>query len=140
MARPYVPLHLHSDYSVLDGASKISELIAIAQENNMPAMALTDHGVMHGALELYQKGKAANVNPIIGVEAYVIDGDPKDRVSKQHYNHLVLLAKDKTGYQNLTRLVSKSHLEGFYYKPRMNWEEVAEHSEGLIALSGCLSG
>ncbi len=140
MPRPFVPLHLHSHYSILDGATKIPELIRIASENNMPAVALTDHGVMHGAIELYQKARAANVKPIIGCEVYVIDGDPADRVTKRHYNHLVLLAKNQTGYKNLVKMVTKAQLEGFYYKPRMNWETIAENAEGLVALTACLSG
>ncbi len=140
MPRPYVPLHLHTHYSVLDGATKIPDLIEIAVENNMPAVAVTDHGVMHGSIELYQKAKSAGVRPIIGCEVYVIDGDPQDRVTKRHYNHLILLAKNKTGYKNLVKLVSRAHLQGYYYKPRMSWDQLSESAEGLVALTACLSG
>lgn len=140
MPRPYVPLHLHTHYSILDGATKINDLLDIAAENNMPAVAITDHGVMHGAVELYQKAHAKGIKPIIGCEVYVIDGDPQDRVTKRHYNHMVLLAKNNTGYKNLVKLVSRAHLDGYYYKPRMNWEQLAEGAEGLIALTACLSG
>ena len=138
--RPYVPLHLHSHYSILDGATKISDLIQIASENNMPAVAVTDHGVMYGAIELYQKAKAANIKPIIGCVLNVIDGDPTDRVSKRHYHQVVLLAKNETGYKNLVKNVSRGHLEGFYYKPRINWEQLAECSEGLVAMTGAIGG
>lgn len=140
MPRPYVPLHLHSHYSILDGATRIPELIEIALESNMPAVAVTDHGVMHGAIELYQKAKNAGIKPIVGCEMYIIDGDPTDRVTKRHYNHLVLLAKNRAGYRNLVKLVSKGHLEGYYYKPRINWEQLSANSEGLVALTACLSG
>lgn len=140
MPRPYVPLHLHSHYSILDGASKVGDLVQIAAENNMPAIALTDHGVMHGAIELYQKAKQAGVKPIVGSEIYLLDGDPKDKVTKKKPNHLILLAKDHVGYKNLTKLVTKGQLEGYYYKPRVSWEQLEEYSEGLVALTACLGG
>ncbi len=138
--RPFVPLHVHTHYSLLDGGTKIPELISIAQENNMPAVAITDHGVMYGAVELYNAAKAAGIKPIIGCDLYVVDGDITDRNSRQPLHHLVLLAKDLTGYKNLCKLVSIGQLEGFYYKPRCNWDLVKQYSEGLVALTGCLSG
>ena len=138
--RPYVPLHLHTHYSLLDGATRIPDLIQVAKDNNMPAVAVTDHGVMYGAVELYTQAKAAGIKPIIGCEIYFVDGDIDDRQNKQRYSHLILLCKNWTGYQNLTKIVSTAQLKGFYYKPRANWELLEQHSEGLIALTACLGG
>ncbi|MBY0405291.1 MAG: DNA polymerase III subunit alpha, partial [Cyanobacteria bacterium] len=138
--RPFVPLHLHSHYSMLDGATRIPDLVKIAGENNMPAVAITDHGVMYGAVELYNTAKYAGIKPIIGCEIYLVDGDITDRTSRKTYHHLVLLSKNQTGYKNLVQLVSKAQLEGFYYKPRANWDMLKEYSEGLVALTACLAG
>jgi len=138
--KPYVPLHLHTEYSLLDGATRISDLIKHARENNMPAAAITDHGVMYGAVEFYRLAKEEGIKPIIGCELYVIDGDLQDRTTKSPNYHLVLLAKNKKGYQNLVKLVSIAHLEGFYYKPRINKRLLEEYSEGLLCTSACLSG
>lgn len=138
--RPYVPLHLHTEYSLLDGATRIKDLIKHAKENNMPAAAITDHGVMYGAVEFYRAAKEEGIKPIIGCEFYIIDGDITDKKSKTQNYHLVLLAKDKKGYQNLVKLVSIAHIDGFYYKPRINKEILEQHKEGLICLSACLSG
>ncbi|KAA3616069.1 MAG: DNA polymerase III subunit alpha [Calditrichaeota bacterium] len=141
----YVHLHNHSHYSLLDGASRIDGLVNKAVENNMDAIALTDHGVMFGAVEFYQKCDAAGVKPIIGVEAYVAPGHRKNK-SNLHLkrgettNHLILLAKNERGYKNLMYLVSMGFLEGFYYKPRMDKELLREYSEGLICTSACLKG
>jgi DNA polymerase-3 subunit alpha len=132
---------VHSEYSILDGSSKLKDLIAIAQANNMPAIAITDHGNMCGAIDFYQKAKSANIKPIIGCELYTIHGDIKDTTTKgQKYHHLVLLAKDYEGYKNLVKLVSIAHVDGFYYKPRINYEYIEQYHEGLIAMSACLSG
>lgn len=138
----FVHLHTHSHYSLLDGLSKIDQLIARAKEYGMPALALTDHGVMYGAVEFYQKAKKAGINPIIGMEAYVAPGGMLNKQPKidNKYYHLVLLAKDFTGYKNLMKLTSKAHLEGFYYKPRIDGELLERHHQGLIALSACLKG
>lgn len=138
--RPFVPLHVHTHYSLLDAATRVSDLVKIAQENNMPAVAITDHGVMYGAVELYNTAKGTDVKPIIGVDLYVIDGDITDRSSRQAMHQLVLLAKNEIGYKNIVKMVSISQLEGFYYKPRVNWEIIKKHSEGLIALTGDLTG
>ena len=134
---PFVHLHVHSEYSILDGACRISELAARAAEFEMPAVALTDHGSLAGAVELYSATKDHGVKPIIGCEVYVAD-DRKAR--KKGYAHLTLLAEDNAGYANLIKLSSLGYLEGYYYKPRVDWELLERHSQGLIALSGCLSG
>lgn len=138
---PYVPLHLHSEYSLLDGAIKVKALCQYAKENNMPAVAITDHGVMYSAIEFYRTAKEMGVKAIIGCEFYVHDGD----IHEKTYNHnplyhLVLLAKDKTGYMNLVKLVSIAHCEGMYYKPRINFELIEKYHEGLICSSACLGG
>lgn len=138
--RPFVPLHLHTHYSLLDGATRIPDLVNIAVENNMPAVAVTDHGVMYGAIELYNTAKYAGIKPIVGCEIYLVDGDITDRSTKRNYHHLVLLCKSEKGYKNLVKIVSKAQLEGFYYKPRANWELLEEYSEDLVALTACLAG
>jgi DNA polymerase-3 subunit alpha len=138
--RAYVPLHLHTEYSLLDGATRIKDLLKHAKENNMPAAAITDHGVMYGAVEFYRMAKEEGIKPLIGCEVYMIDGDINDKTKKVPHNHLVLIAKDKKGYQNLVKIVSISHIEGFYYKPRVNFEILKQYHEGLIVLSSCLAG
>ena len=140
MAEQFVHLHGHSAYSLLDGAGKIPNLISRAVELGMPAVALTDHGVMYGAIEFYLAAKKAGIKPIVGCEVYVaprtrFDRDP--RLDNEQY-HLVLLAQNAQGYRNLCRLVSTAYLEGFYYKPRIDHDLLAKHSDGLIALSACL--
>lgn len=139
----YIHLHNHSHYSLLDGACKINDLIGGAVKCNMPTIALTDHGTMFGAIEFYKKAREKGIKPIIGVEAYVAPGSRKERNYSQGNAtsfHLVLLAKNLTGYQNLMRLVSIGYLEGFYYKPRMDKEVLKQYSEGVLALSACLKG
>lgn len=138
----FVHLHVHSHYSLLDGLPKIDDLVAYAKTQGAPAVALTDHGVLYGAVEFYQKAVKAGIKPIIGVETYVARRtrfDKEPRMDDRPF-HLVLLAKNLAGYQNLIKLVSAAHLEGFYYKPRIDHELLAQHSEGLIALSACLHG
>ncbi|HWB14425.1 MAG TPA: DNA polymerase III subunit alpha [Pirellulales bacterium] len=142
-SRPFVHLHCHSHYSLLDGASPIDALIDRAQSLGMNALALTDHGNLYGALEFYQKAKAAGINPIVGYEAYIAPGSRFDKeVSKNEEAsyHLTLLAQNRTGFKNLVRLASSAFLEGFYRKPRIDKELLAAHSEGLVCLSGCVSG
>ncbi len=137
----FVHLHVHSHYSLLDGLGKIDELVEMAKADNAPAVALTDHGVMYGVVEFYQKCKKAGIKPIIGVETYLAPGSRHDKSSQNERNyHLVLLAKNQTGYHNLLKLVSIAHLEGFYYKPRIDWETLCQYSDGLIAMSACLAG
>ena len=143
MSGNFVHLHCHSHYSLLDGASSISKLIDRAKSHGMNALALTDHGNLHGALEFYQKAKAAGINPIVGYEAYVAPGSRFTRgdasSSKDAAYHLTLLAKNRVGFQNLIKLASKASLEGFYFKPRIDNELLAELNEGIICLSGCVS-
>jgi len=139
---PFVHLHNHTAYSLLDGASKIDELIKRAKELNMPAMAITDHGVMYGVVEFYKACKKNGVKPIVGCEVYVAPRSRFDRqpgVDDSAY-HLVLLVKNETGYRNLSKLESLASLEGFYYKPRVDRELLEQYHEGLIALSGCIAG
>ncbi|HVK40677.1 MAG TPA: DNA polymerase III subunit alpha, partial [Candidatus Kapabacteria bacterium] len=144
----FIHLHNHTHYSLLDGACTVDGLVAAAVEQGMPAVALTDHGVNFGLLEFYKKAKSAGIKPILGCEVYVADGSRRDRSlhetgkqkKKRNYFHLVLLAKSYEGYRTLNRLTSRAHTEGFYYKPRIDRDLLAEHHEGLIALSACAGG
>ncbi len=140
---PFVHLHNHSDMSLLDGACRIEDLVRRAAELGMPAVALTDHGNLFGAIHFYEAAKKAGVAPIVGCEVYVAKGsrfDRKvDRKGIEGFHHLTLLAKDETGYRNLVRLSSLGYLEGFYYKPRIDKELLAQHAAGLVCLSGCLN-
>jgi DNA polymerase-3 subunit alpha len=141
---PFVHLHVHTEYSMLDGACRITDMMDMAVAEQMPAVAITDHGVMYGIIPFYQAATAKGVKPVIGCEVYVAEGSRFERKTEQpgktHLNHLVLLAADDVGYRNLVRLVSAAHLEGFYYKPRIDKEILARHHEGLIGLSSCLKG
>ena len=134
---PYVHLHVHSEYSILDGACRIPELAARAAELGMPAVGLTDHGSLAGAVELYREAAKHGVKPIVGCEVYVAD---ERRAQTKGYAHLTLLAESNEGYGNLIKLSSLGYLEGYYYKPRVDWELLERYSAGVIALSGCLSG
>ncbi len=139
----FVHLHCHTQYSLLDGANPIDKLIDQAVAFRMPALAITDHGNLFGAIEFYQKARAAGIKPIIGCEVYVAPKSHRDRESggpHHEYFHLILLAADATGYKNLIKLVSTAHLDGFYYKPRIDKELLHQHREGLIGLSACLRG
>jgi DNA polymerase-3 subunit alpha len=139
---PFVHLHVHSQYSLLDGAIRMKQLVKRAKELGMPSIALTDHGVLYGAVEFYQEAEKAGIKPIIGCEAYVAPGSMLDRKSahggKDAAHHLTLLAADDEGYRNLVKITTAAHLEGFYYKPRVDREFLAAHAKGIIALSGCL--
>jgi DNA polymerase-3 subunit alpha len=136
----FVHLHVHSHYSLLDGLAKIPDLVSRAKELGMDSIALTDHGVLYGAIEFYKTAKKAGIKPILGVEAYIAPHDRFSKETNERYYHLVLLCENETGWKNLIRLVTKSNLEGFYYHPRMDKDILREYHEGLIALSGCLGG
>ena len=139
----FTHLHVHTEYSLLDGSSKIGELAARAKELGMDSMAITDHGVMYGVIDFYRAARAAGIKPIIGCEVYVSPGSRFDRETvhgEDRYYHLVLLAENNTGYQNLMKIVSKGFVDGFYYKPRIDEEVMREYHEGTIALSACLAG
>ncbi len=142
MSKDFVHLHVHTEYSLLDGFSRIKNLVSRAKELNMSAIAITDHGCMFGAIDFFKIAKAEGIKPIIGCEVYtaprgMTDKDPNYDKSQ---GHLVLLAKNMKGYQNLIKLVSKAYVQGFYYKPRVDIEELKKHSDGIIALSACLAG
>jgi DNA polymerase-3 subunit alpha len=141
-ADSFVHLHLHTEYSLLDGAVRMPQLMEKAAQFGMPAVAITDHGNLHGAIEFYQTATAAGIKPIIGVEAYMAPGSMKDRPNSMRdaAYHFTLLARDETGYQNLVRLMTAAHLEGMHYKPRIDKELLAQHAAGLIGMSACLKG
>lgn len=142
MMSSFVHLHVHSEYSLLDGAARISDLVREAAAHGMKSLALTDHGVMYGAVPFYKACQAHGIKPIIGCEAYITAGSRKERGSRkdQPIYHLILLAKNETGYRNLMRLCSIGHLEGYHYRPRIDMEVLAAHHEGIICLSACLGG
>lgn len=136
----FVHLHLHSQYSLLDGSITIEGMVERAKATGMPAVALTDHGNLYGALEFYQEATAYGIKPIIGIEGYLTLGDRREKSAQFHTHHMILLAKNNEGLKNLFRLNTLAHLEGFYYKPRMDMEILKQYSKGLICLSGCLNG
>ncbi|MCX6640720.1 MAG: DNA polymerase III subunit alpha [bacterium] len=140
----FVHLHTHSDYSLLDGSAKVKDLVRTARDLGMTALALTDHGNLFGAIEFYREARKAELKPIIGIELYMAPGARQDRTTntgiKDSSNHLVLLAKDEVGYRNLIRLSSLAYLEGFYYRPRIDWELLEKHHQGLICMTSCLKG
>ena len=142
MAKSFAHLHVHTEYSMLDGASRLDELIDAAKQDGQTAIGITDHGNLYGALEFYKKCKAKDVKPVIGTEAYFENGSRFDRPKRSEMEtfHLTLLAENNTGYKNLVKVSSQAYLDGFYYKPRTDWELLEEHAEGLIATSGCLGG
>jgi len=139
----FIHLHVHSQYSLLDGAIRFDEACDLAKKYRMSALALTDHGNMFGAIEFYQTAIKHGIKPIVGCEVYVAPGsrfEKKTGDGTEGVYHLTLLVKNKIGYFNLIKLVSLAHLEGFYYKPRVDKELLSQNHEGLIALSGCLKG
>ncbi|MDY4192681.1 MAG: PHP domain-containing protein, partial [Oscillospiraceae bacterium] len=138
----FAHLHVHTEYSLLDGACRIPQLIARAKELGQRSLAITDHGVMYGVIDFYKEAKKQGIHPVIGCEVYTAPRTRFDKVYQMDTSpyHLVLLCRDNRGYQNLTQLVSKAYLDGFYFKPRVDRELLRAHSEGLIALSGCLAG
>src|SRR3954462_3956152 len=138
--RPFVHLHCHTDYSLLDGACDIKKLISVVKRQGMPSVAMTDHGNLFGAVEFYNEANKEGIHPVIGCEVYVSQGGHKSRSDQDRYNHLVLLAETQEGYKNLINLVSTGYLDGFYYKPRIDKDLLSRHSKGLIATSACLRG
>ncbi|MDY6864128.1 MAG: PHP domain-containing protein, partial [Thermodesulfobacteriota bacterium] len=143
IAKDFVHLHIHTEYSLLDGAIRIDDLMKKAKEYNIPALAITDHGNMFGVIEFYRKARDSGIKPIIGCEVYVA---PESRFKKGTQGikdssyHLILLAENSTGYKNLIKLVSSGYLEGFYYRPRIDKELLRNYGKGLIALSSCMHG
>lgn len=142
MAATFAHLHVHSEFSLLDGLGRINDLVSRAKELGFESLALTDHGNMYGAVDFYKACKKADIKPIIGCEVYVASRSRHDKEAKfdQERNHLILLAKNNTGYKNLLQLVTKANLEGYYYKPRVDWELLKLHHEGIICTSACLGG
>ena len=139
----FAHLHVHTEYSLLDGSNKIKEYVKRIKELGMTAGAITDHGVMFGVIDFYKEAKAAGINPVLGCEVYVAPNSRFDREmshGEDRYYHLVLLAENNQGYQNLMKIVSKGFVEGYYYKPRVDMELLEQYHEGLIALSACLAG
>ncbi|HEY3426259.1 MAG TPA: DNA polymerase III subunit alpha, partial [Negativicutes bacterium] len=138
----FVHLHVHTEYSLLDGASRIPKLVARAKELGMPALAITDHGTMYGIIDFYKQAKKQGIKPVIGCEVYVAPRSRRERTTAEGgaYHHLILLAENNEGYRNLIELVSRANSEGFYYKPRVDRELLREYSQGLICLSACIAG
>ena len=139
----FTHLHVHTEYSLLDGSSKINEITTRAKELGMDSIAITDHGVMYGVIDFYRAAKNIGIKPILGCEVYVAPGSRFDKeagMSEDRYYHLVLLAENNTGYANLMKIVSKGFVDGFYYKPRVDYEVLSEYHEGIICLSACLAG
>ena len=140
----FAHLHVHTEYSLLDGSNKIKEYVARVKELGMNSAAITDHGVMYGVIDFYRAARNAGVKPILGCEVYVAPGSRFDKTpgnsSEDRYYHLVLLAENQTGYQNLMKIVSKGFVDGYYYKPRVDLEVLEQYHEGIIALSACLAG
>ena len=139
----FAHLHVHTEYSLLDGSNKIKEYVKRIKELGMTAGAITDHGVMFGVIDFYKEAKKAGINPVLGCEVYVAPNSRFDREmshGEDRYYHLVLLAENNQGYQNLMKIVSKGFVEGYYYKPRVDMELLEQYHEGLIALSACLAG
>jgi DNA polymerase-3 subunit alpha len=141
MEAGFVHLHLHTEYSLLDGAIRIPELVKTVAQYEMPAVAISDHGVLYGVIDFYNACREAGIKPIIGCELYLAPRRMRDRTRQDQTSyHLLLLAQDEVGYRNLLRLSTIAHLEGFYYKPRVDKEVLRQHAEGLIATSSCLAG
>ncbi len=146
----FIHLHNHSHYSLQDGACTVGDIVDAAKKYNMQSVALTDHGVMYGAAEFYKKATKAGIKPIIGMEAYIVRkgnrfergeaNESNGKKGKKNYSHLILLAKNKEGYKNLSKLSTLGHTEGFYYKPRIDWELLEKYNEGLICTSACVGG
>ncbi|HMJ75048.1 MAG TPA: PHP domain-containing protein, partial [Iamia sp.] len=155
MGDSFTHLHTHTEYSMLDGASRVDQVVAAAAADGQPALGITDHGNMYGVLPFYKACREHGITPVLGFEAYMAHEHRTERIQtrgkvddtggegdggKKAYYHLTLLAETNTGYRNLIQLASRAFMEGYYYKPRVDWELLAEHSEGIIASTGCLGG
>ncbi|EQD74699.1 DNA polymerase III alpha subunit, partial [mine drainage metagenome] len=155
MSSSFVHLHTHSEFSMLDGASKLKDLVSAAVKDGQPALGVTDHGNMYGVLDFYKECKKQGINPVIGIEAYMAANSRLERPTRKGkvddtggeseggeklYYHLTLLAESSQGYKNLIKLSSLAYLEGYYYKPRLDWELLERYHEGVIASTGCLGG
>ena len=155
MPDSFVHLHQHTEYSMLDGAARIGDVVASAVADGQPAMGITDHGNMYGVLDFYKACRDSGVTPIIGTEAYMAHDSRFERPPRRGkvddsggdveggrklYYHLTLLAENDVGYRNIIQLASRAYMEGYYYKPRVDWDTLAEHHEGVIATTGCLGG
>ncbi|MBS5645045.1 MAG: PHP domain-containing protein, partial [Clostridiales bacterium] len=139
--KDFVHLHVHSEYSLLDGASRISDLISRAKELGQKAIAITDHGAMYGVVDFYLEAKKQGVKPLLGCELYIVQGDLHEKLTAaREYAHLVVLAKDNEGYKNLMRLCSIGFVEGYYYKPRVDYNTLRKYAGGLVCLSACIAG
>ena len=137
----FVHLHNHTQYSMLDGACRVDRMIKLAKEYGMPAVAITDHGNLFGAIDFYKTANNAGIKPIIGIEAYIINGELESETGKNEFRyHLILLAQNEQGYKNLMKLSSYSYIKGFYYKPRISKTLLKQYNEGLICLSACVKG
>ena len=139
----FTHLHVHTQFSLLDGSSKITEIVKRAKELNMDSLAITDHGVMYGVIDFYRAAKEVGIKPILGCEVYVAPGSRFDKeavAGEDRYYHLILLAENNEGYANLMKIVSKGFVDGFYYKPRVDYEVLQTYSKGIICLSACLAG
>ena len=142
MSKDFAHLHVHTEYSLLDGFSRVKNLISRAKELNMSSVAITDHGCMFGVIDFYKEAKKQGIKPIIGCEVYTAPRSLRDKDPNydKRQGHLILLAKNMDGYKNLIKMVSTSYVEGFYYKPRVDIDELKKYSDGIIALSACLAG
>nr|MDJ0925508.1 PHP domain-containing protein [Acidimicrobiia bacterium] len=138
----FVHLHVHTEFSMLDGAARVRDLVQAVSADDQQAVAITDHGVLYGVIDFTKAARAVGIKPIVGIEAYLTPGSRFDRPPRRDdiRYHMTLLAMNDTGYRNLMQLASRAYLEGFYYKPRMDAELLAEHCDGIVALSGCLGG
>jgi len=139
MSKHFAQLHLHTDFSLLDGAITLDKLVKFGTDNNFKALAISDHGNIFGAVKFFQKCKKAGIKPILGMEAYLTEDAAIKNVQKKYY-HLLLLVQNEKGYKNLCKLISFSFKEGFYFKPRIDYKILEKHSEGLIASTACLGG
>ena len=139
MSKHFTHLHCHTEFSLLDGATSLQRLVSFGKEHDMKALAITDHGNMFGAVKFFQLCKKENIKPILGIEAYITE-DAQVRSADNKYYHLILLAQNKIGYKNLCKLTHFSYQEGFYFKPRIDYQMLKKHSEGLIASTACLGG